>query len=129
MVTPQDVKPVSIQSAFHPAPNPIPLLVHNLFHNYHPETVDQARDGKWVVLTVLAYGNMEQWRWMWQAYGRDFIEEVIDRDIHGLQTLPHPVANLWSLFLWGRKLPPRSMKEWWSTTRRFPPPDVLVEIK
>lgn len=102
------------------AEKPIPSIIHDLFHNYVPETVDVERDTEWVILTVLTSGDWEQIKWAYNAYGKDRLEAVVRKDLEGLRTLPHPVANFWSVVFWGRQLPPFSAKEWWGTIRRMP---------
>lgn len=100
---------------------PIPKIIHNLFHNYIPETVDVERDAEWIILTVLTSGDWEQIKWAYNAYGAERLETVVRKDLDGLRMLPHPVANFWSVVFWDRQLPPFDAKEWWGTNRWIPP--------
>ena len=105
------------------AEKPIPKIIHDLFHNYAPETVDVERDAEWIILTVLTSGDWEQIKWAYNTYGGERLEAVVRKDLDGLRMLPHPVANFCSVALWGRQLPPFDVREWWGTNRRIPPPN------
>lgn len=105
------------------AEKPIPKIIHDLFHNYAPETVDVERDAEWIILTVLTSGDWEQIKWAYNTYGGERLEAVVRKDLDGLRMLPHPVANFWSVVFWGRQLPPFDVREWWGTNRRIPPPN------
>lgn len=99
---------------------PIPELIRPLFHNYVSESIDAERDWKFVIKTVMQGGTWEQIQWAWTFYGREKFEQVLKEDLEGCQTLARPVANFWSVVLWGKKLPPyQSVAERWKPTRRI----------
>ena len=98
----------------------LPPSIQPLFHNYHTDSIDVRRHKKLVILTVLTGGTWEQDQWVARTYGLKAIEEVVREDLDGCQTLPRPVANYWSVVLWGQLLPPQTFKERWGMTRKLP---------
>lgn len=98
----------------------LPDILKPLFHNYALERIDPARDADWIILTVLLYGDLEHWRWLFSTYGWDRVKAVVERDITGNRVLPHTVANFWSVVFWNRRLEPPSPRDRWAPTRRVP---------
>lgn len=96
----------------------IPSEIRPLFHNYDPDTLDTERHAPLIIKTVMQGGTWEQVLWAARFYGRERFEAVLRADVEGNQTLPRPVANFWSVVLWGRPLPPQPPLERWRPTRR-----------
>ncbi|HHY65876.1 MAG TPA: hypothetical protein GX517_01525 [Alicyclobacillus sp.] len=101
-------------------PKKIPKFLWPLFHNYVPESIDPVRNWKFVIKTVMVTGTWEQVEWVAQTYGRDRFEQVVREDLEGNRELPRPVANFWSIALWGKLLPPLQKGERWKPTRKIP---------
>ncbi|MBT9260127.1 MAG: hypothetical protein KM310_10330 [Clostridiales bacterium] len=99
----------------------LPPRIARLFHNYRPHLIDPEKHAAFVILTVLRDGDMDDIRWVFRKYGWDRVEEVVLSDVEGMRTLPHAVANLWSIAFWGRRLPYPSVHERWMPTRRIVP--------
>lgn len=95
----------------------LPDEIKPLFHNYRVETIDTERDAEFVIWTVLAYGDWEELEWAFRTYGWDRIQQVVEKDLNGLNSLPRSVLNFWSIVFWGKPLPPQTPRERWAQTR------------
>ncbi|MCL6577106.1 hypothetical protein [Kyrpidia sp.] len=101
-------------------PRKLPEFLWPLFHNYVPESIDPERDWKFVIHTVMQAGTWEQVEWAALTYGRERFEQVLREDLEGNQELARPVANFWSIALWGKPIPPLKKGERWRPTRKVP---------
>ncbi|MDI3298731.1 MAG: hypothetical protein QJR08_06145 [Bacillota bacterium] len=99
---------------------PLPEILRPLFHNYAPDSIDPTRDAEWIILTVLLYGDLEHWKWLFSTYGWERVKAVVERDLGGHRVLPHTVANFWSVVFWNRALDPPSPRSRWVPTRLVP---------
>lgn len=75
----------------------LPDLLAPLFHNYSFGAIDGQKSYKFVIKTVLANGNWEQIKWLFDCYGAERVGEVFKEDYYGLQTLPAPSRKLWEI--------------------------------
>lgn len=60
---------------------PLPDFFRPILWSYGAGGLDPARDRKTIVVQALNYGDLEHWRWLIGAYGREGIQEI-------LRTLP-----------------------------------------
>ena len=49
-----------------------------LFWSYRFEDLDPQRDEKTVVINLINYGNLGQWRWLVRQYGATEIRQVLE---------------------------------------------------
>lgn len=75
----------------------LPDFLAPLFHNYIFEAIDGQKSYKFVIKTVLTYGDWEQIEWLFECYGAKRVGEVFKDDYYGLQTLPAPSRKLWEI--------------------------------
>jgi len=75
----------------------LPDFLAPLFHNYDFEAIDAKKSYKFVIKTVLTYGDWEQIEWLFDCYGAGRVGEVFKEDYYGLQTLPASSRKLWAI--------------------------------
>ena len=75
----------------------LPDSLAHLFHNYVFEAIDGQKSYKFVIKTVLTYGDWEQIEWLFDCYGAERVGDVFKEDYYGLQTLPAPSRKLWEI--------------------------------
>lgn len=75
----------------------LPDFLAPLFHNYVFGAIDGQKSYKFVIKTVLTYGNWEQIEWLFDCYGAERVGEVFREDYYGLRTLPAPSRKLWEV--------------------------------
>ncbi|MBX6378624.1 MAG: hypothetical protein IRY95_08755 [Clostridia bacterium] len=72
-----------------------------------------------MIKTIMQAGSWEQIQWAGRTYGRERFERVLREDLDGNRELARPVANFWSIVLWGKPLPPIRKEERWQPTRKI----------
>ncbi|MGE5575804.1 MAG: DUF6922 domain-containing protein [Syntrophothermus sp.] len=92
----------------------LPNSFARLFRSYNFEELDDERQSKLIVKTVLAYGEWEEILWLFRHYGREKIGEIFLEDYYGLRTLPESARRLWELLF----VPETSPH--WPTRRNLP---------
>lgn len=75
----------------------LPDFLAPLFHNYVFDAIDGQKSYKFVIKTVLTYGNWEQIEWLFDYYGYKRVGEVFGEDYYGLRTLPASSRKLWEI--------------------------------
>lgn len=75
----------------------LPGFLAPLFHNYNFEAIDGQKNYKFVIKTVLTYGDWEQIEWLFEEYGAQRVGEVFKDDYYGLRTLPASSRKLWEI--------------------------------
>ena len=77
-------------------PPSIQRLFYRYHYHYHAERLDPERHAAIIIPTVLAEGTLEDWDWLFAAYGWDTIDAwIAEPDQRAL--LPPPTAHFWTL--------------------------------
>jgi hypothetical protein len=103
----------------------LPEAVQRLFHRYHADRLDTERHADVVLATVLAYGSLDDWDWLFQTYGWPRVRAWIAAPGRA-QALPPPMERFWTMILLGapqetplrsgnalRRVPPEALPAWW----------------
>lgn len=75
----------------------LPESFRHLLWSYRFSEIDPTKHKKTIIVNVLNYGDLDQWRWLGRTYGRKQLKEIIE-------SLPasefrKPVVTLLSLLL------------------------------
>ncbi len=73
----------------------IPTSARPFFQEYTFENLDPVQHRDLVIERLLAYGDREEIRWLYQTYGRDQISSWVG--INGARLLPRLRYNLWCI--------------------------------
>jgi hypothetical protein len=73
----------------------LPESVASIFWNVDPERLDEERDAKLIISTVLLRGGEVALTWLFRTYGSDRVRTVVVEDARGLRTMPESVLRLW----------------------------------
>jgi hypothetical protein len=97
----------------------LPESVASIFWNVDPERLDEVRDAKLIITTVLPRGGEEALRWLFRTYGSDRVRRAVVEDARGLRTMPASVLRLWLRVLApGLKVAsPTTTREKWAPRR------------
>jgi hypothetical protein len=55
----------------------VPETLRPLFWSYDFSKIDPLRHKKTIIVQVLNYGNLDQWRWLLRTYGRDGLQDAV----------------------------------------------------
>ena len=58
---------------------PLPETMKPLFWSYDFPSMDPIKHKKTIIVQVINYGTLDQWRWMVKTYSRAGIQEVLNR--------------------------------------------------
>jgi hypothetical protein len=97
----------------------LPESVASIFWNVDPERLDEERDAKLIISTVLPRGGEEALTWLFRTYGSDRVRKVVVEDARGLRSMPESVLRLWLRVL-APELevpPPATIRERWAPRR------------
>jgi hypothetical protein len=81
----------------------IPLSATPFFQEYTFDKLDPVTNRELIIERLLAYGNREEIRWLYQSYGREQLRVWISEN--GARLLPRLRYNLWCVLF---KLQPDS---------------------
>ncbi len=97
----------------------LPESIASIFWNVDPERLDEERDAKLIISTVLLRGGEEALTWLFRTYGSDRIRRVVVEDARGLRTMPESVLRLWLRVLApGLEVPaPTTTRQRWAPRR------------
>ncbi len=97
----------------------LPESVASIFWNVDPERLDEERDAKLIISTVLLGGREEALRWLFRTYGSDRVRKVVVEDAWGLRTMPESLLRLWLRVLApGVEVPaPTTTRQRWAPRR------------
>ena len=59
----------------------IPKSLQGILWSVNVARLDLERDKNYIIHQVLAYGNLEQIRWLFQVYGRQGVKDVFMKDM------------------------------------------------
>ena len=67
----------------------------SLFWDVDPKTIDPKKHARYIIERILDFGNDDEVRWMWQAYPKSLIRDVVRRS-----RVLHPKSrSLWELLV------------------------------
>jgi len=75
----------------------LPESFRPLLWSYRFSEIDPQRDKRIIIVNVLNYGDLSQWRWLVKTYGRKKLKEVIESV--AASEFRKPVGTLLSLLL------------------------------
>ena len=102
----------------------LPPDVQRLFYRYHADRLDTETYQSLIIETVLADGEMDDWRWLFQTYGKDAVRDWLSDPFHSCQLQPK-VEWFWTFLLLDE---PRETPRWsGGNGRRVVPPDALPD--
>jgi hypothetical protein len=55
----------------------LPVNLRRLFWSYRFEELDPTRDEKTIMVQILNYGSLAEWRWLVRAYGTAEVRRVL----------------------------------------------------
>jgi len=91
----------------------IPRSLRPCFQEYDLERLDPTEHGELVIERVLAYGDRQELRWLFEHYGAARVTEWVGR--LGARRLPWRRYNLWCVLLGlppARRLRPEGQQIW-----------------
>lgn len=56
----------------------LPEAFRRFFWSYRFEELDAARDPKTIIVQLLNYGSLAEWRWLVHEYGLDGVKRVLE---------------------------------------------------
>ena len=77
----QAIKPISFRQS--------------LFWDVDPKTIDPEKHAVYIIERILDFGTDEEVRWMWRAYSKEFIRNVLQNS----RVLHEKSKSLWTLLL------------------------------
>ena len=75
----------------------IPESTRSFFQEYDLDRLDPQRDRDLVIERLLAFGNREEVRWLFQCYGQAYIRRWLSGS--GARRLPRRRYRLWCVLL------------------------------
>jgi hypothetical protein len=88
----------------------IPKSAAPFFQEYNFQRLDPTTDRSLIVARILAYGNREELRWLFNCYGRKEIQSWVIEN--GFTKLPLKRYNLWCVLLEVQRITPLRPKVW-----------------
>jgi len=68
----------------------VPETLKPLFWSYDFSRLDPVKHKRTIIVQVLNYGNLDQWRWLLGTYGRDALQDAVA----GIQTTEFKIDAL-----------------------------------
>ncbi len=56
----------------------LPSFLRPLFWSYNFSLVNPQKHKKTIIVNVLNYGDLSQWRWLIKTYGRKQVKEIVE---------------------------------------------------
>lgn len=70
---------------------PVFMRRRSLFWDVDPKTIDPKKHARYIIERILDFGTDDEVRWMWGAYNKNSIRDVVDRS----RALHVPTRVLW----------------------------------
>jgi hypothetical protein len=109
----------------------LPPGIQRLFYRYHADRLDTTTYQSLIIQTVLEDGMVDDWRWLFETYGKDTVREWVDDPARAAQLSPR-VEWFWTCVLlrkphetprWSggngkRVVPVDALPDWWPNELR-----------
>ena len=102
----------------------LPTDVQRLFYRYHADRLDTESYQSLIIHTVLEDGEIADWRWLFETYGKDTVCKWVAEPKQASQLSPR-VEWFWTCVLLGK---PHETPRWaGGNGRRVVPADALPD--